>query len=364
MGTLHTEIGIVGGGVAGLALLAAMRQQGHSAIALERSVGSQPRGMGFILMPNGVRALDALFPGLDWAGISTPLDEARMRMADGSMIRNEYLQSTVCVSRAGLIDEMLRQLGDTGPLTNSAAARVVSDGDIVKSIELEDGRSLQAKAFVGCDGIHSKMRGWMHPSAALVPAGVTELVSVFEAPELARSLERSFLKFHAPDGGIALGMVPAGDNVIWYLQHADSQLDLRGLDAAQIKAAIAPVLRGWPDPVDALLEQTDFNASHLWHLADLDPLATYTRGNMLLVGDAAHPLLSFTSQGASAAIEDACLLAELFGGSNSPESIQQAYAKFDRIRQPVFSDWVQQGRDMLKRFMQSPSMDMSLPLAK
>ena len=38
----------------------------------------------------------------------------------------------------------------------------------------------------------------------------------------------------------------------------------------------------------ALLAQTDFNTSHLWHLADLDPLATYKRGNMLLVGDAAH----------------------------------------------------------------------------
>lgn len=43
----------------------------------------------------------------------------------------------------------------------------------------------------------------------------------------------------------------------------------------------------------------------LWQLRDIDPLPTWTKGRVVLVGDAAHAMLPTQGQGASQAIEDA-----------------------------------------------------------
>jgi salicylate hydroxylase len=46
-----------------------------------------------------------------------------------------------------------------------------------------------------------------------------------------------------------------------------------------------------------------------WVLHDRDPVTNWTRGNVTLLGDAAHPTLQYLAQGACMAIEDAVVLA-------------------------------------------------------
>ena len=131
-----------------------------------------------------------------------------------------------------------------------------------------------------------------------------------------------------------------------------------------MEAELTGALTNWPFLVQQLIRRTDFATSYVWNITDLDPLPFYHHGNMLLAGDAAHPLLSFTSQGASAAIEDASLLAGLLEQVDGPDSIECAFAEFDMIRRPTFASWVNQGRAMLERFLEPPSRSMDLPLAK
>lgn len=46
-----------------------------------------------------------------------------------------------------------------------------------------------------------------------------------------------------------------------------------------------------------------------WPMADREPLDSWTRGRITLLGDAAHPMLQYLAQGACQAIEDAATLA-------------------------------------------------------
>jgi 3-hydroxybenzoate 6-monooxygenase len=48
-----------------------------------------------------------------------------------------------------------------------------------------------------------------------------------------------------------------------------------------------------------------------WVLCDRDPVDRWTDGSVVLMGDAAHPMLQYAAQGACMALEDAVLLGDL-----------------------------------------------------
>lgn len=52
----------------------------------------------------------------------------------------------------------------------------------------------------------------------------------------------------------------------------------------------------------------------LWQLRDLEPLESWTKGRVILIGDAAHAMLPTQGQGASQAVEDAEALGAFFDG--------------------------------------------------
>ena len=75
--------------------------------------------------------------------------------------------------------------------------------------------------------------------------------------------------------------------------------------------------------VEAIIAQ----AKHTfrWGLYDREPLATWTKGRLTLLGDAAHPMLPHAGQGANQAIEDAVALATVLGRADrasAPRALQ------------------------------------------
>jgi 2-polyprenyl-6-methoxyphenol hydroxylase-like FAD-dependent oxidoreductase len=98
----------------------------------------------------------------------------------------------------------------------------------------------------------------------------------------------------------------------------------------------------WPEPVARIIRATPANAIRLIAVHDLEPLHTWSRANVLLVGDAAHAPLPTSGQGACQALEDAWHLARcLEGASGGLEEIFQAFAK---IRAPKTARLAEQGR--------------------
>ena len=65
---------------------------------------------------------------------------------------------------------------------------------------------------------------------------------------------------------------------------------------------------GWDPRIGALLQnvQMTFRSA----LYDRDPIPTWTKGRLSLLGDAAHPMLPHLGQGANQSIEDGIALAD------------------------------------------------------
>ena len=66
-------------------------------------------------------------------------------------------------------------------------------------------------------------------------------------------------------------------------------------------------------------------------LYDREPLATWTTGRLTLLGDAAHPMLPHTGQGANQAIEDGIALAAVLSRADR-DSAPRALQIYEQVR--------------------------------
>ena len=88
-------------------------------------------------------------------------------------------------------------------------------------------------------------------------------------------------------------------------------------------AALAREFTGWDPMVEAIIAQV--TTTFWWGLYDREPLPTWTRGRLTLLGDAAHPMLPHAGQGANQAIEDALALAAVLSKADqatAPRALQ------------------------------------------
>jgi 2-polyprenyl-6-methoxyphenol hydroxylase-like FAD-dependent oxidoreductase len=86
--------------------------------------------------------------------------------------------------------------------------------------------------------------------------------------------------------------------------------------------------RGWCAPAEELIAR-----SQVWlrtPIHDVPTLPSWHRGNVVLIGDAAHAMSPGAGQGASMALEDAMLLGQLIGDRARP--IPESFARFEQLR--------------------------------
>ena len=86
---------------------------------------------------------------------------------------------------------------------------------------------------------------------------------------------------------------------------------------------------GWDPRIESLLSQV--SATFRWALYDREPLPTWSRGCLTLLGDAAHPMLPHLGQGANQSIEDGMALATILARAN-PKTVATALLAYERLR--------------------------------
>jgi salicylate hydroxylase len=94
-------------------------------------------------------------------------------------------------------------------------------------------------------------------------------------------------------------------------------------------AALARAFAGWDPLVEAIIAEV--KTTFRWGLFDREPLPTWTRGRLTLLGDAAHPMLPHAGQGANQALEDAVALATVLSRADR-RSAPRALAIYEQLR--------------------------------
>ena len=361
------RVRILGGGVAGLAGALALRRRGlHDVVVLERDSSpelSARSGHGMILMPNAVAALHALGAGgclLRHRALS------RIVVQDerGRVVRVESMDGVYCVTRRGLVDALRAGLPADAVEYGRRCTSVLLDRgphapgeeQRVRSVRFAAGPVLSdadADLFVAADGSRSALCAALNPGLERSHSRVFEIVISSRLPELAARLGATFLKTVCPGRGLAFGLLsPRADHAIGFLQF---DVQRHGLPAGAAGSGLldfaAAVLGEMPELVASFLRDADPSTAHLWRTVDGDVAATACASNAVVIGDAAHPLLPFSSQGVGAALEDAVVLADAIAGTGGGDPLSQTLARFCEERRRDVTGFVDGGRRILSHFV-------------
>ena len=142
-----------------------------------------------------------------------------------------------------------------------------------------------------------------------------------------------------------LALAIGGGRVYCYADvRSNDAVDPTGGDPSRLAALLGP----FTDPVPALLAEMP-PASEVWFSPIEEVPPTWSKGRVQLVGDAAHASSPNMAEGASLALEDALVLAELL---STATSVEAALSAFRERRAPRVA-WVQETthrRDRLRYF--------------
>jgi 2-polyprenyl-6-methoxyphenol hydroxylase-like FAD-dependent oxidoreductase len=358
------EIAIFGAGIAGLMSAITLRAQGHRCHVYERSRQAHDASMGFILLPDGIECLESFGVQLTGALSGTTLERYVCHDSSGQVIYEQALPpGTRGIRRRDLTTALMRAMGDDGVVYAELDAFAFDRDFHVSAAWLRssgESQRITADLFIGAEGVNSRARHAMFPDWPTTPDPVPEFVGLVHCDKATAWAAQGFNRFLAADGGIAMGILPVGDqHIAWQLQYDSQRFPISSevmygdtANAGDARRTFIERLVGtWGHPVPSVLGNTDFSRMHLWRPIETDLIPQFHRGNLVLVGDAAHPLSPLTNQAVSSAIADAVVLAAEIDGSQSVADLAQALSRYSTLRREQCAPYVAQGREQVQHFL-------------
>ncbi|WP_439486844.1 FAD-dependent monooxygenase [Blastomonas fulva] len=337
---------IIGAGLGGLSAAIALAQRGFSVEIFERAPVLAEVGAGLTVS----RSVQQVFA--DFAMLDAVLAQASMtptmafvhyrtgRLLAGGVDHSDGQWSPdapgagLHIHRADLHAMLAKRFAAIAPgrLHLGKALTGFTDTESGVTAQFADGSMAAGDLLVGADGIRSAVRAILHGDDAPRFTGQTAYRFMMDgkaAEPFMRTFGRAAL-FQGPGkvfnrytlrGGAIVNCVGIVQSEVWsgegWFHRADLSEMLAHYD-------------GWHDDVTGIMKAAPAGQIVKWGLFDRPPLPQWGRGNVILLGDAAHPMLPFLGLGAAMAIEDGMVLARALAAWPDRTGL----ARFEACRKP------------------------------
>jgi 2-polyprenyl-6-methoxyphenol hydroxylase-like FAD-dependent oxidoreductase len=321
-------IGIVGGGIGGIAAGIALLQAGFTVRIFEKAGQLREAGAGVSLWPNGtvvLSELGVLSEVLKHGQVGTHF---LLRQQSGELLMDisttEADTPTVCLHRADLLRVLAQAMPPECFRLNHEVTGVESTGQKV-CLQFRNQENFVCDGVVGADGVHSRLRVLLGDNRKAAPRGYIIFRGLADTPA-------DFPLGHNGESwgaGCRFGTLAIGKNkVCWYATANTSFLDR---PVAEHKERLQEIFQAWHDPVPQLVATTDPETIMVANACDL---GTFRQGSgaATLLGDAAHALTPNLGQGACTALEDALVLARCL---NRHSSVSSGFRCYESLRFPL-----------------------------
>jgi 2-polyprenyl-6-methoxyphenol hydroxylase-like FAD-dependent oxidoreductase len=332
---------IIGGGVAGPVAAMALQRASIDGLIYEAYAGGADYAGAFLTFAsNGLDALRAIDAHHLVLAEGFPTPRMTIQSGTGKHLGDVPNGGTLpdgtvsqTLKRADLYralrDEAVRRGANIEYGKRLVDAETSPDGSV--TARFEDGTEAEGDLLIGADGIHSRTRRIIDPSA---PG--TRYIPVLNIGGYARDVRvqaqpGTFLMVFGKRAFFGYAVHPSGE--VWWFANpprADEPTgaELAAIGTEQWREMLMDLFAGDDSPAVEIIRSTPGNLAG-WATYDLPSVPTWHRGSLVIIGDAAHATAPSSGQGASMAIEDAVVLARCL--RDLPDT-RQAFAAYERLR--------------------------------
>lgn len=339
MGGRSDGIVIVGGGIAGSALAIALARRGVRATVIEREQQWVPASSGIFIYCNGLAALDRLgvLDEICDSGWVSPDGGNLYLSADGREItRTTYpgigtrIPAIVGIRRLELHRVLASTLEHLGvDVRLGITVRAIEDGPRGPVIvTLSDGSSIECTALVGADGIRSQIRQMMFGDLEPTYTGFGVWRSMHAKPA---SVDTKIMMMGV---GIRLGIMPISRDQL-YIFGTTREPEKPFYAPADWATLMQRKFSAFGGPARPFLDEVGRGSSvYYTSVEEVHLPLPWSRGRVVVIGDAAHSASPFMGQGGAMALEDAVILAEMLEHAGDIAATLTAFGtrRFERCK--------------------------------
>ena len=327
------KIIIVGGGIGGAATALALHRARFEPVVYERTKELREVGAGIALWANATHILKNLGLLEDAIRVGYLTTNYQFNSQSGKELANVPVDGfelpVVSIHRAELHQLLWRHVPSETFVLGQTFERFEQERDQVYA-HFTSGLTVKGDALIGADGLRSRVRAALNGDQPPIYRnfktwrGLTNYVPSKYRPGYIQ-------EFLGRGKGFGFMMLGKG-RMYWY---AAATAPLAQPDASVgRKKELEIMFQDWFASVPELITATDETSILTTDLYDRTLAQPWSKQNITLLGDAAHPMLPTMGQGACTALEDAFVVTQCLQEQANPTAAFQQYEslRFPRIK--------------------------------
>lgn len=362
------RVAIIGAGPGGVSAALALHRQGYDVRLYEKTPEPKPLGGGVLLSVPVLAILRQYGVDLNNFGSYTYTE-----------FRNHRGQVRTCVPSNSQVEQSFGLKGwHYGMLRANAFARMMEclpEGILVANhtfqayqegsdnieVSFTNGSTVEADILVGADGIRSGVSRQAFGEPDLFHVGLRvwlawcDAAGLEDIPPHTAAITHSN-KYQASYFPMLHDGKPGYE---WWIVEPVKE---NAAEPENVEAHVRKILKNWADPLPRFPDVTDFNTQiFCWDIYNRPSLKKWSRGRVVCLGDAVHPVSPYAAYGMGMAVEDGYFLGKALGQRNLSDenSVTEGFSAFEEQRVDYVNHHVEFARKLGNIFHYLPR-----PLAK